>query len=155
MKYKCSKCKEQKDIENFSSYRTNKNNDKKRRSSYCKLCLKVLRDKYQLENKQKIKEKRLQEKLDVIKSYNCKCNCCGETNHKFLTIDHVYGRNEDEKVNKSKHSGLQLYRYLKKMGYPKEKYQLLCWNCNSAKFISGYCPHQKEKYEKRRGGNFT
>ena len=30
-------------------------------------------------------------------------------------------------------------------GFPKDKYRLLCHNCNQSMGWYGYCPHQKEK----------
>ena len=35
--------------------------------------------------------------------------------------------------------------HLKKLGYPKDGYQLLCHNCNCAKGWYGACPHTEER----------
>ena len=37
-----------------------------------------------------------------------------------------------------------MYRWLKKHGFPKEGFQLLCYNCNCAKGFFGKCPHKKQ-----------
>jgi hypothetical protein len=37
-----------------------------------------------------------------------------------------------------------VYRSLRNQGYPPG-YQVLCHNCNWAKYAYGECPHQKEK----------
>lgn len=61
------------------------------------------------------------------------CKCCGETLLVFLTIDHINGGG-------SKHyTGSKLYLWLRQCGYPNG-FQVLCWNCNSAKHILGTCP---------------
>lgn len=35
------------------------------------------------------------------------------------------------------------YRWIKKNGFP-DSVQVLCWNCNCAKGIYGYCPHSTQ-----------
>jgi len=121
------------------------------------------RKKYQLEKKEWLKERNKSQEYiltkkkrrETVKSIvftvyskrlskseiSC-CNCCGlNDNLEFLTIDHIEGRknlSEDEKNLK----GAKLYAWLRKHHYPKG-YQVLCWNCNSAKGLFGVCPHQK------------
>jgi hypothetical protein len=38
--------------------------------------------------------------------------------------------------------GASLYQMLKRNGYPKDCFQLLCHSCNKAKGFYGRCPHQ-------------
>ncbi len=76
---------------------------------------------------------------NVILSYGGKCICCGEDHIEFLAIDHVNGNGRQDRDEKGK-SGF--YRWLAKNNYP-EGYQILCHNCNWAKFAYGICPHQK------------
>lgn len=71
-------------------------------------------------------------RLETIEAYGGRCVCCGEDWPMFLTIDHIDG---DGWLEKGK--GWHLYKRLKSQGWPKDKYQLLCFNCNSAK---GQCP---------------
>ena len=81
-------------------------------------------------------------KTDILNAYGRKCACCGEANPLFLQLDHV---NNDGR----KHHHLitqQLYRLVKKLGYPKD-FQLLCANCNWAKGQWGACPHQSGRTE--------
>ena len=69
------------------------------------------------------------------------CNCCGE--HEFLiflSIDHITNRKNT--THGEGYVGTQMYRYLRRSGYPPG-YQVLCINCNSAKSDSGICPHKK------------
>ena len=81
-------------------------------------------------------------KEEVVKEYGGKCVCCGEDTYEFLTIDHVHGDGAEHKRQmKAEGVGQNLYRWLKKHGYPKENFQLLCMNCNFAKGKYGVCPH--------------
>lgn len=69
-----------------------------------------------------------------------KCVCCGETEAVFLCLDHI---DDDGAKHRRGEQGMgyQLYQWLRKNNYPKG-FQVLCWNCNSARHILGTCPHQ-------------
>ena len=71
------------------------------------------------------------------------CQCCGEANYLFLTMDHIGGggMKHRKEVRADK-----LPMWLKRQGWP-EGYRVLCWNCNSACGIYGVCPHQIERGE--------
>jgi len=79
-------------------------------------------------------------RLKLINYYGSKCNCCGETEEKFLTIDHI---NNDGGIHRKKRGrcSTQMYRWIIKNNYPTSL-QILCWNCNSAKQYHGICPHK-------------
>lgn len=83
-------------------------------------------------------------KLETLTHYGngkLACVCCDENEIKFLTIDHIKGRQAHEKNNPQFGGGL-LRQYLRSHGYPKG-YQTLCWNCNSGRATnSGICPHK-------------
>lgn len=76
----------------------------------------------------------------VIALHGGKCECCGEAKYKMLTIDHKV-----KEYYKNKIRGVALvYDALREhaeSGYPNDKYQLLCWNCNTSRGFYGYCPH--------------
>ena len=81
-------------------------------------------------------------KLKVFDYYGNVCNCCGEDELFFLTIDHV---NNDGNLERWKHGrtirGRSLYVKIANSGFP-ERYQLLCMNCNFGKRMNnGTCPH--------------
>ncbi len=81
---------------------------------------------------------------DVFDAYGgTVCCCCGETEPKFLSIDHI--DNDGAEMRKSgKHSrgGTAFYQWLRKSGFPKG-FQVLCMNCNVGKHRNdGICPHQ-------------
>ena len=86
------------------------------------------------------KEYGQREKLLCFSYYGTVCQCCGETDSKFLTIDHI---NNDgaEARQKGEGTGRRLYSKLKRLGYPPG-YQVLCFNCNQAKAYFGTCPHK-------------
>lgn len=68
------------------------------------------------------------------------CACCGETEPKFLTIDHI---NNDGHIHRRENrwAATGLYRYLRANNFPPG-YQVLCYNCNLGKARNkGVCPH--------------
>ena len=80
-------------------------------------------------------------RVKVFEAYGGrKCACCEETEPSFLSIDHI--NNDGHIERKQGITGYRLYRMLVKLGFPKDRYQILCFNCNSAKKILGICPHQ-------------
>lgn len=99
----------------------------------------------------RIKIRRKNEKHEVMSIYSKgepMCACCNESIFEFLEIDHISGRKQmvnDEKLRMlgydSKLQGKELYLWLKKNNCP-EGFQVLCSNCNKAKWQFGKCPHQ-------------
>jgi hypothetical protein len=109
---------------NINSY------DYKKQHYVCKECSKLNR----LKLRASLKE-------EVFKNYGNKCICCGEDDLVFLTIDHIFNNgSEHRKIVKRN----QIYAWLKKHCYPKDNYQILCFNCNFAKQF-GECPHKFRK----------
>ncbi len=83
-------------------------------------------------------------RLEGLAQYGGKCACCGETAEEFLTIDHINGRVPGE----PRLRGPAEWERLKKAGWPSDNIQILCYNCNCAKGIYGYCPvHQQQGEE--------
>lgn len=67
------------------------------------------------------------------------CACCGETRYYFLTLDHKDGGGNAERRIFGKGNGV--YARLYTSGFPdKDKYQVLCYNCNGAKGAGPVCP---------------
>lgn len=89
-------------------------------------------------------ESRERLKLEVIAAYGGKCVCCGETLPELLTVDHKLGDGKEDRENLCAGNGL--YYHLKRSGFPKDRYQLLCMSCNWGKRQNLYCPHQRERY---------
>jgi hypothetical protein len=83
-----------------------------------------------------------QAKQLVVDAYGGKCECCGESMVEFLTIDHI---NNDGALHRRKvGKGRRIYKDLIALGFPKDNYRLLCFNCNIARGFYGYCPHKPE-----------
>lgn len=161
----CSKCEETKTRNEFTP-----NKSKRRGASYwCKKCVasasKDVKDRnrkkglcrcgnprasrhkqcdgclaYSADYHRRIKE-------EVIAQYGGKCQCpgCDVTYYEFLTIDHIY---DDGAAHRRAigpiSGGIDMYSWLTSQGFPKDRFQLLCMNCNFAKSRGG-CPHIKLK----------
>lgn len=101
------------------------------------------RDKY-IAAQTKYREKL---RLEVVAAYGGKCSCCPEDHPDFLTLEHV---NHDGKQHRSLMKGnYGTYRDLKRRGWPKKGYTILCWNCQMATRFGGVCPHKREATCKR------
>ena len=74
-------------------------------------------------------------------AYGGACACCGEKEPLFLQLDHVFN---DGHIDRKQHkTSAKLLAKLKNKGWPKDRYQLLCANCNHGKAMNGgVCPHQ-------------
>lgn len=73
----------------------------------------------------------------IIDAYGGRCACCGESAVEFLTLDHVDGLGTQIRQRQSFQSEA---RKLLALGCPSS-HQILCYNCNHAKWIYGKCPH--------------
>lgn len=83
-------------------------------------------------------------KLEVIQEYGGRCQCpggCDVTEPDWLSIDHIKGGGVKHR-KELKAIGLDFYRWLKKMGFPKKEFRLLCYNCNLSRGHRGRCPHE-------------
>jgi hypothetical protein len=96
---------------------------------------------------QRSKNKDEQCKIETLAAYGNKCICCGEAASIFLTIDHINDNGAEERRQLNNPGGHRFYRLLKKQGYPKDNYQILCFNCNHAKHVLGKCPHPPNNYK--------
>jgi hypothetical protein len=75
----------------------------------------------------------------MLEHFGGKCMCCGEDHPYFLTLDHVQNDGASYRVD---YNEQQIYRLARKEGWPKDRFQLLCMNCNFAKGHYGECPHK-------------
>ena len=84
-------------------------------------------------NLKKAKETRKQLKLEISSHYssNLKCNSCGFSDIRALSIDHIKG-------NGNKHrkaiGHMDFYQWIKKNNFPKG-FQVLCFNCQWIKRV--------------------
>jgi len=76
------------------------------------------------------------------------CACCGETEPKFLSLDHIANNGAQwrkETLGSRLATGWRTYHHLLKQQFPAG-YQVLCMNCNFGKRMNGgVCPHQTKR----------
>lgn len=139
----CTKCGKEQPL---SRFRKRKDGAKGFHSA-CKTCIAMYKKSYYHSSDERKaacqkaandNHKRL--KLAVIAEYGGRCVCCGESEPMFLTIDHIYGGGASHRREIGGGSNT-LYKFLKRNNYPKDDFQLLCFNCNCAKGFYGVCPH--------------
>src|SRR3990167_10418551 len=145
---KCSKCEVTKELADLYIRKNGKPH------SSCKECFKaVVMARYKAHPKQILwntkqyaaaARKRIREATFAAYGGSV-CACCGETELKFLTLDHI---NNDGAAfrrriaGKRAAAGYTTYRWLAKNGFPVG-YQVLCMNCNYGKRMNnGVCPHK-------------
>ena len=141
----CKECGETKGVEEFRVYQ------KGYISGKCKDCLnkriRFLASQPARRDRRLESQRRANRKLknEVMDHYGGKCECCGETDDRFLTIDHLVGsgRKDREVIKKGMVSGgSYYYRWIRDQGYPSHL-RVLCFNCNSGRMVNGgVCPHK-------------
>lgn len=86
-------------------------------------------------------------KAEVFGHYGGRCVCCGESDMRFLSLDHVRGdgrRHRDSiSIAKSGAGSVTVWYWAKKNNFPSTL-QVLCYNCNFAKRTKILCPHQED-----------
>lgn len=88
--------------------------------------------KYTLEQKRRWNiNGRRKVKLEVIEAYGGRCVCCGEDRFMVLQMHHVNGDGAEHRREIGLPGGYVFYSWLKKQGFPKEGYELLCCNCHA------------------------
>lgn len=76
----------------------------------------------------------------IIEQYGGKCECCGESEYGFLSLDHRHGGGHAER----KRLGPNAAYRLALRSNDHEKYRVLCHNCNMGRqFNGGVCPHER------------
>ena len=95
--------------------------------------------RYPLKYLDKVKKRWEERKAEAIKQMGGKCLCCGESNPIFLCLDHIKGNGRRDYQKAGGPHGV--WKRAIAEGLPPDKYRLLCWNCNAALGMYGYCPH--------------
>jgi hypothetical protein len=146
----CKTCSTEKEL----SYYSKRNSSRDGYRNICKSCMNAqARTRFQnpetLERKRNSSKKfakkwRKSLREEVLEAYGNRCTCCGEDTLEFLTIDHIH--NDGHLERKMMRQG-KFYSELKKRNFPRDRYQILCWNCNAAKAYYGVCPHKRKQDE--------
>lgn len=98
----------------------------------------------------KMRSARVQEvKREVIEHYGGCCACCGETDVRFLSLDHKNGDGAEHRKQLARASGSRIWYWARNNGYPPI-FQVLCYNCNFAKGRKHQCPHQSDPFDPMR-----
>jgi len=98
----------------------------------CKYCFSNLEIKFGICNKCRYilkKNKLISLKEKIYKEYGEYCKNCGCSNYSFLTIDHI----NNDGAKHRKEIGSYIYSWLLKNSFPKDNFQILCYNCNYIK----------------------
>jgi len=98
---------------------------------------------YYLKNKKKCNERSRADWRDArrrfFEMYGNHCMCCGVEGEIFLALDHINGNGKEHRAKRSK---IGVYKDALAKHQPDE-YQVLCHNCNFAKYQMGKCPHSE------------
>lgn len=139
----CENCQQLLPIDDFYA----KKDAKRGHFSWCKKCQNQRTKAHFEANREHhldlIKERKWELKLEAIEQYGGKCACCGEATPHFLELDHINNDGAEFRKENKWLLGADFVRWLKRNNWP-ENIQLLCSNCNVAKYRYGVCPHQEK-----------
>jgi hypothetical protein len=152
---RCTRCGEVKPRAAFHLSRTEATG----MQAWCKACQLLGEREYRGRHPERVRavSKRTQERLgpgyyrerhqilkrQMVAAYGGKCDCCGETEIEFLSLDHVNGGGHRHRIAVG--GARSLLRILRDAGWPKEGYRLLCMNCQFGFRYGRTCPHQLKK----------
>jgi hypothetical protein len=111
-------------------------NNREKHRQYCK----NYRQANQSKEAKRHADAHQKERRAALSAYGGACVCCGESQWEFLAIDHMNGGGNKHRDEVGR--GAAFFVWLRKAGYPKEGFQVLCHNCNQAKQYSKVCPHK-------------
>jgi hypothetical protein len=105
--------------------------------------LRYAREDNPAHKRDRLRKSRAKLRDEIHAAYGNVCSCCGETNPKFLTIEHRNGGGREHR-RQFGIGGLGVLYDIKKRGFPPE-FTLLCFNCNCGQARNGgVCPHKEE-----------
>ena len=153
----CSRCKRALPLSEFGTFlerrigkargvnaKAHPNGGKRYPNSRCRPCARAATSEYNKKNRATITSQRreLLYKLrdKVYAHYGNKCQCCGEPEKSFLTLDHM---NNDGNLHRIKFNKSQwaIYNDIIERGFPDD-IQIACYNCNCGRTRNnGVCPH--------------
>ena len=145
IKFICSLCKIEKNPDDFY----NRNRPAHTRSSKDSRCKQCRSDKEKNPERRAVRAeitRRSNAKLknEIFEHYSnglMKCSCCGESQPKFLTLDHIGGGGREHREQLG--SPAMVYRDLRTRNFPPG-FRILCYNCNCGRSQNnGICPHEE------------
>jgi len=118
-----------------------------RSDNICKICQNNYNKEWRKANRDRSRNnsRRSHVKLreEVLAAYGSHCSCCGENIPEFLVLDHVLGGGTKHRRELKTRGNYGILLDIKRQGFPKDTFQILCANCNAAKTYYGECPHTK------------
>lgn len=140
---RCCRCKEVKPLEEFQTLRTHPSG----RGWHCVPCMKAkFHETVAAIGREGVsaraKASRERARTTALAHYGNRCACCGETETRFLAFDHIDGGGNAHRRADPKAAFPP--RWLIRNGFPAG-FRVLCHNCNMARGIYGYCPHEREQ----------
>ena len=101
-----------------------------------------LNGKHKAKNAERERLRHASVRAELLAAYGGRCACCGESEPIFLELDHTNGGGTKHRTTIGR-SSKTIYCLLKRQGFPKSGYQLLCANCNQGRHRNGgTCPHK-------------
>lgn len=94
------------------------------------------------------RERRQRYRRQVLEMYGGKCECCGEDQYEFLSLDHIEGRGREYRrianlMNPGRGSTTtSTYKWLIDQKKRLPFLRILCYNCNLSRSLYGYCAHR-------------
>jgi hypothetical protein len=139
----CTKCKKEKSADFFRSRKVTLKSGKV--SFYLEPSCKVCESEYfKTTTSSRDSHRRL--RIETIMAYSGRCSCCGEDKIEVLDLDHVNG--DGGEARRTGETTNTLYGRLRRNGFPKGEFQVLCRNCNWQKWFFGECSHTKDLYSR-------
>jgi hypothetical protein len=139
---RCTKCAE---FRLITQFHRNKNR-RDGRANWCGNCARKKANRLRLVDKLKpgwqklrreqCRKSRYKLREEFIAAYGRKCVCCGEKRFHFLTLEHKRGGGRAHALALGGHHAI--FSMLRRAGWPKKNYELLCSNCNHSKGCYGY-----------------
>lgn len=95
--------------------------------------------RFRARHPERVREYNAKIKGEALEAYGKICQCCGEGDPQFLSLDHIDGW-AGKTLPEGPRGGATLYAWLRVRGYPKG-FQVLCHNCNQSKRDRPACRH--------------
>lgn len=138
---RCSKCGD----DHPTAYFNRSKDSKDGLRSWCKTCTRISNLNWNKRNPERARAIQIRHGINLraqtLAAYGGACACCGETTPEFLCVDHT---NNDGAAHRRSIGSSSVYAWLRRRGYPKDGFQLLCYNCNCAKANYQTCPHRAD-----------
>jgi hypothetical protein len=85
------------------------------------------------------KAKRQKCRLELIARYGGRCNCCGLSDYRWLSLHHKNHDGGAERRQHKRNAANRLYHLVKQP--IRDDLELLCYNCHLSQDFFGCCPH--------------